>query len=114
MIETQTPDRTACIRALNDRLRVKGEGGRTVLSRGIAALPPDELVEVLRRVADFAEFTEANDPHSEHDCAIVDTGMHRVLWKVDYYDPDLRFLSADPADPDLTRRVLTIMLAEEY
>ncbi|WP_323012948.1 DUF3768 domain-containing protein [Devosia sp.] len=114
MIDTRTPDRITSIRHLNDRLRSRGEGGRTVLSRGIAALGADELVVVLRAVAAFASFTPANDPHGEHDCAILEAAAHRILWKIDYYDPDLRFLSPDPADPEVTRRVLTIMLAEEY
>lgn len=114
MIDTQTLDRTNTIRDLNDRLRTKGEGGRTVLSRGIAALPPDDLVSVLRGVAAFSAFDQANDPLGEHDCAIFEANAYRVLWKVDYYDLDSQHLSEDPADPELTRRVLIIMLAEEY
>ena len=38
----------------------------------------------------------------------------RVFWKLDYYDRELQFASEDAADPTITRRVLTIMLSDEY
>ncbi len=37
-----------------------------------------------------------------------------IMFKIDYYDKDLNFHSPNPADPAVTERVLTIMLAEEY
>jgi len=38
----------------------------------------------------------------------------QVFWKLDYYDRDLRFGSEDAANPTITRRVLTIMVSDEY
>lgn len=114
MTQTTINDDVACIRNLNDALRRSGTGGRTVLTQGIAALPPDDLVAALRAVAGFDAFTPENDPYSEHDCASLDVEGHRVVWKIDYYSPDLAHHSDDPTNPSMTQRVMTIMLAEEY
>ncbi|WP_404406164.1 DUF3768 domain-containing protein [Pelagibacterium halotolerans] len=52
--------------------------------------------------------------YGEHNCAIPTVGGLSISWKIDYYDPALIFLSDDPANPEITSRVLTIMLASEY
>jgi hypothetical protein len=36
------------------------------------------------------------------------------MFKIDYYDQTMSRHSTDPADPSITQRVVTIMLAEEY
>ena len=108
------PSRTGRIRALNDQLRATGRGGIVLLARGVAALPPEIQAAIIDAVRRFDDFSVANDPYGEHDCAVLETAGHEVLFKIGYYDPALRSGSADPADPLLTRRVLTIMLADEY
>ena len=49
-----------------------------------------------------------------HDFGAFVHNGERVFWKIDYYDPSLTKGSEDPADPQQTARVLTIMLASEY
>jgi hypothetical protein len=44
----------------------------------------------------------------------VTVGDHVVMFKIDYFDLDLRHRSPDPSDPGVTRRVMTLLLAEEY
>ncbi len=39
---------------------------------------------------------------------------HELLFKIDYYDLELTAHSPDAADPSVTHRVMTVMLAEDY
>lgn len=102
------------IRILNDHLRQLHRGGMVVISQGIAALPRQVWAEVIVAVAAFDAFTKDNDPYGEHDCAVVDVGGLGVIFKIDYYDPSMLRHSDDATDPRVTRRVMTIMLTEEY
>jgi hypothetical protein len=107
-------DTTARIRALNDELRTNGNGGRLVITAGIAALPPDTLVTVFLAVQEFDDFGPDNDPFGEHDFGLIEIAGQRVMFKIDYYDAAMTGHSPDPANPAVTARVLTILLASEY
>ena len=75
----------------------------------------EDRAAILAKVRKFDAFTAENDPHGEHDFGVIEhDGVGTVFWKIDYYHPDYRFHTADPADPKIMRRVLTIMLAQEY
>ena len=107
-------DRTEHIAALNDQLRRDHSYGKVVTTRGIQALGHQAVMNILAAVAAFSDFTPENDPYGEHDCAVMTVGEQRIIWKIDYYDTDLNFASDDPANPGVTIRLLTIMLADEY
>ena len=107
-------DRTERIAALNDQLRRDHSRGKVVITRGIQALGHQAVLEMLAAVAAFSDFTPVNDDYGERDCAAMNVGDHRIIWKIDYYDTDLNFASDDPANPAVTIRLLTIMLADEY
>ncbi|MFG6083650.1 DUF3768 domain-containing protein [Paracoccus litorisediminis] len=105
------------IRGLNDYFRKRLTGGKLFLTSGILQLASTDTAELLHLVAGFDAFDafdDDNDPHREHDFGSLSWRGERVFWKIDYYDPACRYGSSDPACPQLTTRVLTIMLASEY
>ena len=102
------------IRDLNDAFRKTFVGGQVLLTPGVNELPSDVRAMAIRKVATFDAFTPDNNPHGEHDFGSFDLAGHKLFWKIDYYAPDLQGGAEDPADPEKTARVLTIMLATEY
>lgn len=106
--------KVAAIRRLNDELRSSGRGGRMVMTSGIEALGSEQIAKIMGAMRQFDAFGKANDPHGEHDCATVTVDGIAVIWKIDYYDLSMTRHSPDAADPAVTTRVLTVMLAEEY
>lgn len=102
------------IRMLNDQLRKHLTGGRAVMTPGIAALGPEAVQRLIQTLATFDDFCIAYDPHGEHDFGAFDYEGVRVFFKIDYFSKDLNFHSPDPANPAVTERVITLMLAEEY
>ena len=104
----------ARIRALNDELRQKLIGGMAVITPGIAALGEEAVARIVKTIEVYDDFCHANDPHEEHDFGAFDADGKRIFFKIDYYDKTLSMHSPDASDPTVTKRVITIMLAEEY
>ena len=124
-------EQTARIARLNDLARsAMGVACAAVATVGFRSLPEADQSRVRELIETFDAFTKDNDPHGERDFGTIyqlgdgqwttdrprvrDDERERVFWKLDYYDRDLRFASEDAADPARTRRVLTIMLSDEY
>ena len=110
---TTNPD-SAKIAVLNDRARQRLDHCRWILTQGVLSCDPITVAELLIAVEDFDNFTADNDPYAEHDFGVIKLSGDTFFWKFDYYDLDLQMHSPDPTDTNVTTRVLTIMLADEY
>lgn len=117
----QHASKVARIRELNDALRTSADpilrliiNGQLVITRGIASRGDEFFKHAAACVRAFSDFDADNDPHGEHDFAFLDVEGVNIFFKVDYYDAELERHSPDPSDPGVTRRVLTIGLADEY
>ena len=124
-------EQAARIARLNDMARqAMGVACTAVATVGFRSLSTSDQSRVRELIETFDAFDEDNDPYGERDFGCVyqlgdgrwtterprsrDDERKRVFWKFDYYDRDLRFGSEDAANPAVTRRVLTIMLSDEY
>ena len=112
-------DRTEAIARLNDRAR-QGLDRQT------------KVVFTINLLNKFSDGTRANDivaqakimkamrncafseDSPERDLSFFEVDGHRIMMKIDYYDPSLEWGSEDPADASKTRRIITIMAPEDY
>lgn len=109
-----TTSQTDRIRELNDIFRTTWLTGKVLMTSGVRSLAEATQSRIAEAVQNFSTFNADNDPHGEHDFGSVTVDGFKVFWKIDYYDLKMEYGSEDPANLDITKRVLTIMLAEEY
>lgn len=103
------------IATLNDNFRKSFIGGQVLLTAGIAAMSSEDKANIVSLVQNFDNFTPDNDPYGEHDFFSIDYKCNKIFAKIDYYDRfNTHFASENPANPDITNRVLTILLSCEY
>lgn len=124
-------EQTGRIARLNDLARqAMGVACTAVATAGFRSLPDADQSCVRELIETYDAFTEDNDSYGERDFGTIyqlgdgqwtterprlrEDERERVFWKMDYYDCDLQFASDDAANPAITRRVLTIMLSDEY
>jgi hypothetical protein len=124
-------EQTVRIARLNDLARrAMGVACTAVATAGFRSLSDADQSCVRELIETFDVFTEDNDPHGERDFGTIyqladncwaterprlrEDERERVFWKIDCYDRDMQFASEDAANPAITRRVLTIMLSDEY
>jgi hypothetical protein len=116
------PTRSELIRALNDEFRTgqlvsvgsARAGDLLVITGGVADRGSDFIDRAVTAVREFSSFSADNDPYGEHDFGSFNVDGTELCWKIDYYDKELEYGSPDEANPNVTRRVLTILLAREY
>lgn len=102
------------IAQLNNRLRQTFWGGKIMTTPGVNELSDEMQVALFRAVSEYDDFTPDNDPHGERDFGCITIAGEKFFWKISYYDARMEYGSDDPANPDVTTRVLTIMRADEY
>lgn len=102
------------ISTLNDTFRKTFTGGQVLLSAGIAAMSSEDKANIVSLVQNFDNFTPENDVYGEHDFLSIDYKGNKIFAKIDYCDLNYEFMSENPANPDITNRVLTILLSCEY
>ena len=110
--ENSIDERTLRIRQLNDEARQNLQG--IVMTPGVQALGKFGLLRLLVQLRSFDQFALDNDPYGEHDFGTLEQAGNRFFWKIDYYNLTLDAGSDDPSDPNITRRVITLMRADEY
>ncbi|QDG94601.1 DUF3768 domain-containing protein (plasmid) [Rhizobium sp. NIBRBAC000502774] len=109
-----TTSQTTRIRELNDVFRTTWVTGTVLFTSGIQNLPDITQSRIVEAAQGFDAFTPDNDPHGELDFGAVSIERYKVFWKTDYYDPTTQYGLEKPANSAATKRVLTIMLADEY
>lgn len=108
------------IQQLNDRLRktLPRTKDMIVIMGDLSEEESAVQNAAYQAVRAFDGFTEDNDPYGEHDSGTVSVKIgdreEKIMFKIDYYDLDLRFHSPDAANPDVTRRVMSIFFARDY
>ena len=85
-----------------------------MVTQGVQSLDSFDLGELMSAIATYDHFSPDNDPYGERDFGSFDLFGVRLYWKIDYYDRKLEFGSDDPANPEVTVRVLTVLLPSEY
>ncbi len=107
--ETGSEKLSKDIARLNDLLRRNAIGGRILVTQGVQELSQSERSQLMTAIAVFNNFTPDNDPFGE-----VMVHGSKYFWKIDYYDQNYEGMSPNPLDQEETRRVMTVMRADEY
>lgn len=99
------------IRALNDAARSTFTGCLVVLTPTFEKLPLTTKTHLLKSVREFTDFDEVRD--TEHRFGVINYQGQEYFFHMAYQDLTLQVHSPDPANPRVTRRVLTVGVSSE-
>jgi hypothetical protein len=99
---------------LNDELRQYPLGGGTLVSAKIAAFDIPRLKRLVEALARFDGYCQEVDQSGEHAMGFFDFEAVTVVFKIEARALSTDGLGSRSAERELTDRVMTIMLAEEY
>ena len=102
-------DRRATIIALNDQLRTTFKGGRVQMTPSVYELDDRLRGRALAVLARYSKFAA----DSEHDCGTFIFAGFAFDWRIEYRTTDGSGVSPDPADPQVTLRVLTLYTMDD-
>lgn len=102
-------DRRATIIALNDQLRTTFKGGRVQMTPSVYQLDDRLRGRALSVLARYSKFAA----DSEHDWGTFIFAGFSFERHIEYRGKDDGGKSPDPADPDMTLRVLTLYAIED-
>lgn len=101
---------------LNDRFR-QGDMSLGIywMTPEVRALTFEQQDELLQLVRDSNWFSDnCNEPDYERNFGRVTLDRKVYCWQIDYKDPSLTQASEDPANPNVTKRTMTLMREDEY
>lgn len=99
---------------LNDAFRRDFSSDDVILSRGIQALCPEADREDLFDAIRCSDSTQLDDAFGERSCGTVGYDGAPVAWRIEYYNPTGDDESSDPADETVTRRMMTMIIADTF
>ena len=102
-------DKRGKIIELNDQLRTTFKGGRVQMTRGAYDLDKRLRGRALAVMARYNKF----DADSEHDHGVFIFAGYAFEWRIEYRGTDGTGVSPNPADPQVTLRVLTLIAVND-
>ncbi|MCJ8271291.1 MAG: DUF3768 domain-containing protein [Psychrosphaera sp.] len=101
------------VATLNDEFRQAICGAEVRKSPSLENVSQFTREGIYTAVRMFDNFESDANPHPEHEFGVLKFGGQLINWQIDYFNRALNGASADPCNPALTKRVMTISTATE-